>query len=90
MSENATATFELPSAQASPLRCAACATRACEALGQVPGVSKVDCDSAGSSVRVEFDPARVSEADLSVEMERFGLELAESVHHAAFRVAGLD
>jgi len=42
------------------------------------------------SVRIEFDPARVTEADLAVEMDRFGMELADSFRHAAWRITGLD
>lgn len=90
MTDHASATFEVPSAQAAPVRCAACANRACEALGGVPGVARVDCDAAGATVRVEFDPGRVSESDLVTEMERFGLELSDTIHHAAWRVTGLD
>jgi copper chaperone CopZ len=90
VSDHASATFELPSPQKSTLRCSACANRACEALGAVPGVSKVECDAAGVSVRVDFDPGRLSESDLAVEMERFGLELGETVHHEAWRITGLD
>jgi copper chaperone CopZ len=90
MSERATATFELPADEASRVRCMACAGRACEALGKVPGVSHVDCDAPGGMVSIEFDPARVGESDLQVEMERFGLELAESVRHEAWQVTGLD
>jgi len=90
VTERANATFELPHRSGATLRCAACANRACEALGDVPGVSRVECDAAGASVQVEFDPTRITEADLGSEMERFGLELAETVHHAAWRVTGLD
>ena len=90
MSDRASATFDSPGSVSSPLRCTACANRACEALGDVPGVAKVDCDASGATVRIEFDPARVSEADLTIEMERFGLELSESVRHAAWRITGLD
>ncbi len=90
MSDRGTATFELPSVQPGTLRCASCANRACEALGRVPGVAKVDCDVSGAAVRVEFDPARVSEAALAREMEGLGLEFADSVRHAAWRITGLD
>lgn len=90
MTERASATFEIPGVQVSRVRCTACASRACEALGRVPGVTRVDCDHEGGSVRVEFDPTRITEADLAVETERFGLELADSVHHVAWRVSGLD
>jgi copper chaperone CopZ len=90
VSARAVATFALPVGDSSPVRCAACANRACEAIGQVPGVSKIECDAAGGSVRVEFDESRVAEADLAAEMDRFGLELASSVRHAAWRVTGLD
>ena len=90
MTDRATATFDFAAITEAPLKCAACANRACEALGSIPGVQKVDCNVAGSAVQVEYDPGRLSEADLGVEMERFGLELAEAVHHAAWRVTGLD
>lgn len=88
--EYATATFELPGAAPSAVKCTACSNRACQLLGAVPGVARVDCGSVGSQIRVEFDPERVTEEDLAVEMERFGLELAASVRHAAWRVTGLD
>lgn len=90
MTDHATATFELPSTPVSSLRCTACANRACETLSGVPGVTKVDCDAVGSAVLVEYDPGRVSEADLTAEMERFGLSLTETVHHAAWRITGID
>lgn len=90
MSDRATATFELPTTAPSPVRCTACANRACEALGEVPGVARVDCDAVGATVSVEFDPSRVSEADLVVEMDRFGMDLAQSVRHEAWRITGLD
>ena len=90
MSERAVATFDLPRPGSAALRCAACANRACEAIAEVPGVLRIDCDAAGSTVRVEFDPVRVSESELATQMDRFGLEFAESVRHTAWRVTGLD
>lgn len=84
------ATFEIPAPPSTSVRCVACANRACQALGQVPGVARVDCDATSSAVVVEFDADRVSTDDLAEEMSRFGLTLADSVHHAAWRVSGLD
>lgn len=84
------ATFDLPQHGAAGVRCAGCAERVCDALRDVPGVGRVECDAVGTSVRVEYDPERLGEADLSIEMDRFGLELAENVRHAAWRVTGLD
>lgn len=90
MSERATAVFDLPAPQVASVRCIECASRACETLQSIPGVAKVECDTGSSSVSVEFDPARVTEADLGAELDRFGLELAQSTRHAAWRVTGLD
>ncbi len=90
MSDRATATFDLGETVDSPLRCTACTSRACESLGRMPGVAKVDCDAKGAAVSVEFDPALISERDLAAEVERFGLEMASSVRHVAWRVIGLD
>lgn len=90
MNERASAVFDIPAPQVSRVRCMECAGKACETLKTVPGVAKVDCDAGASSVRVEFDPSRVTEADLAAELDRFGMHLAESVRHAAWRVTGLD
>ena len=90
MTNRAVATFDLPGDESSRLRCTACANRACEALGDLVGVIKIDCDIPASAVRVEFDTTVVSEPELAAQMERFGLELARSVRHAAWRVTGLD
>jgi len=87
----ASATFALPRAHAaSSVRCERCGERACDSLAGVPGVLRTECDAAGQSVRVDFDPARVSEADLEAMLAGFGLELAASVGHAAWRITGLD
>lgn len=90
MSERASAVFDIPSPRVSRMRCVECANRACRTVGDVPGVLKVDCDSSATSVRVEFDPGRISESDIAAELDRFGLELAESTRHAAWRIIGLD
>lgn len=91
MSEQATATFALPHVrEGSGVKCERCAERACDSLQGVPGVERVECDSASESVRVHFDPARVSEADLSALLAAYGLELSEAVRHAAWRITGLD
>lgn len=90
MGDRATAVFELPATPVSTLRCTACSNRACETLASIPGVAKVDCDARGAAVTVEYDPARVSESDLGAEMEHFGLSLAETFRHSAWRVQGLD
>jgi hypothetical protein len=62
----------------------------CEALSDVPGVVRVECDATGANVRVEYDTDRLGEADLEAEMDRFGLALSENVSHAAWKIVGLD
>jgi len=90
MSAQASATFELPQPPASRVRCLECAGRACEALSALPGVTKVECDPSGGAVRVDFDPERTTEADLAMSLHGFGMELAETLHHVAWRITGLD
>lgn len=91
MSDRATATFELPAAPiGGSVRCERCAERVCTSLDEVPGVVRVDCDPSGSSVSVEFDPVRVSESEIAALLRGFGLELASSMRHAAWRIVGLD
>jgi copper chaperone CopZ len=90
VSERATAVLDIPAPQVSRLRCQGCATRACEQLSSIPGVIKVDCGDSSSSVDVEFDPQRISEADLLSMLERYGMTLSELHHHAAWRITGLD
>ncbi len=85
-----TATFDIPAGGFDRIRCAECAARACDALRQIPGVTKIECEEQRGTVQVDFDPARVSEADIRVELEHFGLREAERVVHHAWRVTGLD
>lgn len=90
MSDRATASFDYPTTTSLPMKCAACSERACAAMQKVPGVFHVDCNATGGTVVIEFDASRLSESDLLIEMERFGLEHAETIRHAAWRVIGLD
>lgn len=85
-----TAVFDLPKERSTSLRCAACADRACEAMGRVPGVVRVECDAVQSQVRVEFDAARVSADEISRRVTHFDLEFDQSIAHKAWRISGLD
>lgn len=85
-----TAVFELPKERSTSLRCAACADRACEALGHVPGVVRVECDSAHSQVRVEFDARKATAGDIERRLSHSELEFEQAIAHKAWRISGLD
>ncbi|HET6350720.1 MAG TPA: cation transporter [Coriobacteriia bacterium] len=85
-----TAVFELPKERSTSLRCTACADRACESVGRVPGVVRVECDSAHSQVRVEFNTLKTTAADIERQLSHSELEFEQAIAHKAWRVSGLD
>lgn len=88
-SQRQTATLELPIHAERGIRCAECGARVCAQIEQLAGVSRVECDSAGS-VRVEYDADRLSAEDLAAHTRRFGAELDGVYRHALWRIGGLD
>lgn len=52
--------------------CAACAITITKALDRVPGVSTRTVDAKTETVRITFDPARVSEARLAAALRDSG------------------
>ncbi|MGV8082977.1 MAG: heavy metal translocating P-type ATPase [Coriobacteriia bacterium] len=86
--ERATAVVETATL-GSGLRCAECDQRVCEQLRKLNGVVRVDCAATGT-MRVDFDPFEVSEAQLRSEAERYGVEVIGTYSHAAWRVLDLD
>ena len=52
--------------------CAACAITITKALDRVPGVSARSVDAKTETVRITFDPARVSEAQLAAALRDAG------------------
>ena len=87
--ERASATFELPAHGGSGHRCAECTSRLCTRVEELPGVTRVECEASGP-MRVEFDPAVVSETQLGAETRRYGAELEGVYVHAVWHVTGLD
>ncbi len=84
------ATFEIPANPETSVRCLGCAQRVCEALQDVPGVMRVDCDPTGGGVRIDYDDDRITERELTDDLDRFGYDLSTAVRHAAWRITGLD
>jgi Cd2+/Zn2+-exporting ATPase len=87
--ERASAQFDLPPREGEERRCAECETRLQDRIGVMPGVVSAECD-AGGPIRVEFDPSKVTEAELAAETLRHCAELDEAYAHAVWRVTGLD
>jgi|GEM_PF-3048302 len=85
----AAATFKIPPHADKGVRCLQCASRLCAQVETIEGVARVECDPRGT-MRVEYDSSRVSEADLSVATERYGIALAGVYAHAVWHVTGLD
>jgi Zn2+/Cd2+-exporting ATPase len=88
--ERASATFTLPSHAEGGTRCAQCSSRLCAQVEAMPGVLHVDCDARGASMRVDYDPGQVTEADLDDATRHYGAQLAGVYAHAVWRVTGLD
>ncbi len=84
------ATFEIPTQAESPVRCLGCAERVCQAMQDVPGVMRVECDPNGGAVRVDYDDERITESELAEDLDRFGYDLSSAIRHAAWRITGLD
>ncbi|HEY5541619.1 MAG TPA: cation-translocating P-type ATPase, partial [Coriobacteriia bacterium] len=87
--ERASAAFDLPTHGGGGHRCARCASRLCARVEEMPGVTRVQCEANGP-MRVEFDPALVSEDQLDAATRQYGAELAGVYGHAVWRVVGLD
>ncbi|MBA4370990.1 MAG: hypothetical protein C0418_05355 [Coriobacteriaceae bacterium] len=90
MPDRRVATLKIASLMASPEYCTQCVGRLCDALGGVPGILSVDCDSGAGDAEVAYDADLMSDEDLRAEAERLGYELFGSVAHAAYRLTGLD
>jgi Cd2+/Zn2+-exporting ATPase len=90
MTEHVTREFDLSGLLATPYYCLGCAGRLCGRLEGIEGVEGTDCDIAGGSVRVTFDPHRVSEDAIERALIELAREASESVSHAVYTLTGLD
>lgn len=55
-----------------PIHCAGCEQRISNALKRLPGVASVEASAKTQRVRVAFDPAQMSVAQLRDKLERAG------------------
>ena len=70
--------------------CARCAEKLRCAVESIEGVESAELDTRGAQLTVVHDTARLTESGIEAEVERLGLELSETVAHAAWRIIGLD
>ena len=65
-------TIERATLTAPDISCGHCVATVNKALGSLSGVSHVEADAATKQVDVEFDPARVSLADIESTLDEAG------------------
>jgi Zn2+/Cd2+-exporting ATPase len=82
--------LRLPVVMPSKDYCAPCVDRLRAAVASLPGVESVEADRRTSILTVVHDVAVLPEASVEAEVRRIGLEVAEGVAHASWRVTGLD
>lgn len=90
MDTTRTRTMKVPVTVPSGQQCAACVGRLREAVAGLPGVESVEVDPRTSTLTVLHDASVLSEEAVEAEARRLGLDLGETVAHAAYRLTGLD
>jgi copper chaperone CopZ len=58
--------------RAPKIHCGGCVAAVTDALRSLPGVTRAEADAVSKEVRVEYDPARVNEADIRAAMASAG------------------
>ena len=72
------------------VRCSQCIERLSGAIEQMHGVHTVVVDSRTWTLAVAYDPDLTTPDGLERAARKLGLEIGESVAHAAYRLTGLD
>lgn len=90
MSQLTTRTFDLTKLLTGPYYCSGCASRVCEGVEALDGVTAAVCDLPEGKLEVTYDHAAISHRDIERVVERFALEAADRVGHSAYRISGLD
>lgn len=60
----------------SGMTCGACEERIARAVRRIPGVAAVEANHRAGAVRVIFEPARISGADIRAAIKRAGYDVA--------------
>lgn len=90
MAEQVTREFSLAALQSTPYYCGGCAGRVCEQLDSTDGVDAIECDAGAGSVRVTFDPARISASAIEQELLALTRNASDEIGHASYALTGLD
>ncbi len=86
----ATERFDLAAMLPGPRHCVACATRVCDAVGELDGVVDARCDGEAGELEVTFDPGVLPLAQLQRTVEQRVRAETEAFGHAVYRLEGLD
>lgn len=60
------------------ISCAHCVATVKEAVGQLPGVASVEADPESKRVEIDFDPGRVSLAQIAAALDEAGYPVTVS------------
>ncbi|MFU8890571.1 MAG: heavy-metal-associated domain-containing protein [Anaerosomatales bacterium] len=72
------------------VRCSECIERLRSAIEQIDGVHAVVVDARTWTLSVNYDPDRTTPEGVESASRGLGLEIGQSVAHAAYRLTGLD
>ncbi len=90
MPPTATETFQLQALLPAPYYCVGCASRVCDAVRTVAGVTESVCAAEEGALAVTYDPLAITAGELAARVQELALAVTGAVGHAVYRLTGLD
>ncbi len=90
MPHTASETFQLQALLPAPYYCVGCASRVCDAVRSVAGVTEAVCAADEGALDVTYDPLALSAEELAERVRELALSITGAVGHAVYRLSGLD
>lgn len=90
MTPTARETFQLQALLPAPYYCLGCASRVCDAVRGVAGVTEAHCAAEEGALDVTYDPLAIDAEELAARVRELALSVTGAVGHAVFRLTGLD
>lgn len=90
MTPTASETFQLQALLPAPYYCVGCASRVCDAVRGIAGVTDAVCAAEEGALAVTYDPLAIDAGELAVRVRDLALSVTGAVGHAVFRLTGLD
>ncbi|PKQ37152.1 MAG: hypothetical protein CVT59_08810 [Actinobacteria bacterium HGW-Actinobacteria-1] len=90
MTPTASETFQLQALLPAPYYCLGCASRVCDAVRSIAGVTEALCAAEEGALDITYDPLALSAEQLAARVRELALSITGAVGHAVFRLTGLD